>query len=278
AAVAGLWLGSSAVRDDVFLFGNTLRQITADRLLTNAGELIDAVLPEAVMGVAIPPPLSWAVTAGVAAAGWTLRRPRRWWAVVAGVFVVQWLVFLPDIRYVLPLLPLLLYGGWTRLIAAADRLPRRRGNALFGVIGVCVVGANLVGIGFTLAEQRSPRFYDNAYRNGRYAPVRAIATAIRDAAADHPDAVVFTDRRPRAELAVWSGRRVVGQLGPADAGRRLTFVVRPLGEASRAALDAHGLAWGPALAESIAPESHERWTLHRLKKSDDKVRPALKVR
>lgn len=261
---AALWLGSTAVRDDAFLFMNTLRQLTAGRLLTNAKELYDAVLPEAILGVAVPPPLSWVVSAGVAAAGLMLLRVRLLWAVLALVFVGQWLVFLADIRYVLPLLPILIYGGWTLLIAAASRLPRRLGNFLFGFVVVCVVLGNLIGTGFTVVEQRSGAFYD-AYRHGHYAAVREIAAAIRRESAGDEHGVVLTTQRIGPELAVWSGRPVSDRFEAQHTIEPGAYVILPLAESVRAELTRAGLAWGPPLAETRHRPTGETWTLHRLK-------------
>ena len=267
AVAAGMWLLSSAVRDDTFLFINTLRQITGDRLLTNARELYNAILPEAVMGIAVPPPLSWLVTGSLAAAGLVLLRLRLLWAVLVAVFVVQWLVFLPDIRYVLPLLPVLIYGGWTLLIAGASRFPRRVGNFAFGFIGVCIVAANLVGIGFTIADQRRAAFYES-YQHGRYLPARAMAQAIREESAEEAEVMVLTSSRAWAELAVWAERPVRPYV-PADLGPSTTnFVVLPLSEPMRSQLLAAGATWGPALSQVPDPTGGDAWSLHRLQTPD----------
>ncbi|MEM7626641.1 MAG: hypothetical protein AAF333_13685 [Planctomycetota bacterium] len=277
AAGTMLWIGSSAVRDDVSIFENTLRSITLDHLLTNAREFYDAILPEAAAGLAVPPPFSWAVTAAVAGAGLALLRVRWLWAVLVSVFALQWLVFLPDIRYALPLLPVVIYGGWTLLIAVASRLPRWPGHALFGFVTFCVVAANLVGIGFTIAEQRSAPFYD-AYRNGKYAPVREIAEAVRRESADADTTVVLTSRRVWPELAAWSGRPAVATVDPAAGVKPGALVVLPLAELPRAELAEAGLTWGPALAEAHDPLTGETWALHRLKNTEPHGGNGLKNR
>lgn len=259
-AGAALAWGVPAIRQDAVLFGQTLGSLDPERLLINTQELANAVLPEAFLGQAVPPPISWPLAAAALAAGSALLRRRLLWAVLVGVFVLQWLVFLADLRYVLPLLPLWFYGGWSLLIAVCHRLPRRPAHVLFGLVVFCVLTGNLIGVGHHLRQQRSPDFYA-AYRHGKYVPVRALARALTERAL--PEEVVLTSHRVWAEMAVWSKRRVIG--APDRAGRALQggdWVVLPLSEMSSKQLAAAGLSWGPAVAESGHGE--QTWTLHRL--------------
>lgn len=267
AAGVGLWLASPAVRADALLFRDTLRALDGERLLTNAHQLFNEVLPEALLGQDIPPPLSWAVSAGVVVTSLLAVRARLLWAVLLGVFALQWLVFLADARYVVPLLPILIYAGWRLLIAGCERLPGRVPglgmwrNLAFGFVLVCVAGSNLVGVGFVIAEQRAGPFYET-YRNGKYAAVLEVADAVRDDSRGLEDAVVVTAWPVRAELSVLSGRPVWEVLDdslPADAA---VFAVVPAG-------DEFPSGWGGWIAGPAEFVARDRvaggaWSLHRM--------------
>jgi hypothetical protein len=201
----GLWLASAAVRDDVAIFFAALWPPDLDRYAFNASQVWNEALPEAVTGQDVPPPGSWVVSLGVVAVMVSLAKVRPLWALLGGAFVLQWVVFAADTRYVLPLLPLLIYGGWRLLVASSAWLGGYPGKAWFRIVLIGLAAANLTAVAFTTIEQRRADFYDH-YQGGKYVAVREAADWLQG----HTPAgtSVATARPVWAELAVLS-RRVV---------------------------------------------------------------------
>ncbi|MEM9882347.1 MAG: hypothetical protein AAF800_05475 [Planctomycetota bacterium] len=253
-AVAGGLL-VPAVRLDAVILLNSLTEITPAGLWINLSQLMTESLPEAVFGQDVPPALAWPLSAGVVAGGLWLLRVRLLWGVLFVAFVAQWLVFLNDTRYVLPVLPVLLVGGGRLVWDATRRWPRGARLAARRTAVGLLVASNLVGIGFVVVEQRTGETFYAAYRSGKYAAAVELAEVLRRGSPT--DAVLLADRPMWAELAALSRRAVIDRPTrfPADAER---WWLRPYdGEPLRSPV-------GPAVAETRDLRSGEPWSLHRL--------------
>ena len=277
--VAGLalWWGVTrpAVQADAWLLWSAVADLDPGRWGHNAWRLIDETLPEAVFGQDVSPYASWAASGAVLAAAVGLSWERRFWGVLLAVMVLQWLVFLNDARYVLPVLPLMVLGlvrlgqravAWHGTGGQRPGQPSGAGTSrrmgwrppggwrLAGVraVGVAWLGANLVGVAQLLAEQRAAVPLE-AYRGGTYRPVAEAAIWLQQATP--PDTVVELERRVRLELAYLARRRVVSPAGPAEGPGRLRVHVDDIGEAgdSASAASAASAVWrtrDPATGES----------------------------
>ncbi|MEO1237866.1 MAG: hypothetical protein AAFX76_13865, partial [Planctomycetota bacterium] len=123
-AVAGgmaLWFGSSAVRDDAGILWRRLTGLSAAEYGENAGRLMLEVWPEALFGLDVPPPLHVAGAAVCVVAVVGVWWWRRWWGVLVTLFALQWVVFLSEPRYVLPLVPLWVMGWWRAVTGLVAR-------------------------------------------------------------------------------------------------------------------------------------------------------------
>ena len=177
------------------------------------------------------------VSAVLIAGGVMLLRVRCFWGVLWIFSVLQWVVFLPEGRYALPLLPLLTVGLLMVFAALTTRLPEpHRGRVRWGLVGLVLAG-NLIGVGDEIRDQRAggsgggwnsearAGFYAE-YRDGKYAAWVQAAEAVR--AETDPTEVVAVPEAIHAETlldAQWpaggAGRRCggAGGCGGVGAGR-----------------------------------------------------------
>lgn len=256
AAATVLWFGSSAVREDAAIFWSQLQGKSSGGWWESLRELMVQALPEAVCGQDVPWYLAWPVSLGVVAAGLLLVRVRLLWGVLFGVMLVQWLVFLSDARYVLPILPVLLYGGWRLVVGVLGRWREPWRRIGFGLVVLGVGGANVVGLVDVILEQRSGDFYA-AYQRGKYLPVVQMAEVIRRQTPE--DAALVVTPRFAAELAVISRRDLAGY-GPAGRTRPV-FLVGSSEAAIADRLISPRPRLGPPLGRVVDQMSGEAWEL-----------------
>ncbi|MBY0112301.1 MAG: glycosyltransferase family 39 protein [Phycisphaerales bacterium] len=224
----------------------------------NVAELFFRVTPGALLGNRIGlAPIDLVISLLVIVAGVRLLRRRVVWGALVALSFLQWLLFYPDSRYFLPVLPLLILGWWDLTAALADRLSRPRGAALAGAWVVLLLAPNLVrGIGFAIEQHRSP-FLDH-YQRARYANMPELAEQIRLKLP--ADCVVIADEMLAAPLHYWSGRRTVAaipELVPAMVpASRPIYVLLPWEGRLRQTIDATGWRLGdPVLELPRGPQS-----------------------
>lgn len=262
AVAAAMWFASSAVRDDARIFGAVLQAKTSGgwgEVFRGFRGLMLHALPEAVFGQDVPWYLAWPLSFGVLAAGLLLVRARLLWGVLFGVMLLQWLVFLSDARYMLPFLPVVLYGGWRLVVGVLGRWAEPWRRVGFGVVVLAVGGANVAGVVDVLLEQRSSDFYA-AYQRGKYEPVLEMAALIQRETPE--DAALVVTPRFAVELVVWSRRDLAGY--DKTIRRRPVFVV---GSAEAAVADewiSPKARLGPPLGRVVDPKHGEVWELRRV--------------
>jgi len=214
-AVALAWWLSPAIRDDLRLFVWHVQAMDVGRSAHNLWLLLTEHLVEVAIGLDTDAVTGCLISAVLIAGGVMLWRVRRFWAVLWVFSVLQWVVFLPEGRYALPLLPLLVVGlllffAWlTRRLAEPHRTRVR-----WALVGIVLTG-HLIGVADEVRTQRaggwgpgtSADFYA-VYRDGKYAgwvevaPHAMIQTAPSEFIAA-PDAI-------HAEIfSTLSARRVV---------------------------------------------------------------------
>lgn len=184
AGPAGASAGTTYVEEDQMFEVRPGRLATmARRLQQNVGRVVGRNVPKASFGMEVGTPLGLVlggllVGLGVALAG---RRPL-WGLFVAATVGMILLVPKPADRYVLPILPLLVFAWWSFLRRLNLWLHRRRvrwGNWAF--LALFAVGATANGeqVFDFVFEQRRPRFLE-AYKDGRYASIYEAAAMVRD--------------------------------------------------------------------------------------------------
>ena len=259
ASAVVLWSVSSAIRDDVVIFFNVLTTKSLEAWMMSLRMLATEALPEAIFGQDVPPSLAWPASALIVLAGLLLVRTRLLWGVLFGVFVWQWVVFLSDPRYVLPILPLVFFGLWRCGVGVLGKWSEPWRGIGFGLGVLAVFGANVVAVVNVVGEQRSVDFYAE-YRSGKFAGVVALAEVIREQTPD--DAVLMVVPNVGLELAVLSDRAwIVGEAPP----EAPLFLVGPPG----VAFDQVGLAtsWDTVsepLGAVLDERSGETWELRRV--------------
>lgn len=211
-----LWFFAPAVREDAMFFRYSLQAKTAEAWWVSVQVFMTEALPEAVFGQDVPPVLAWPASVLVVLASLIVVRVRLLWGVLLGVMLVQWIVFLSDPRYVLPVLPLVFYGVWRCGVSLLGQFSEPWRGMLFVVAALALVGANVVAVINVMSEQRSENFYAE-YRNGKYAAVVGLAEVIKEQTPPEAELVVLPDIG--LELAVLSERGLaVGEETP-DAPR-----------------------------------------------------------
>jgi hypothetical protein len=217
-----------------------------------------------------------------------LRRRVLWAAWCAGTFAQ--FVWLPRERYLLPILPLVLYGLWLEIVWLADRRPLSPAARRAVVVAPLAVYSllNLALDVHFIVEQRhvgvGPSGAVDADSAATLAMAREIARVVDK---DDDDALVFaTDHdelsyfsRRRVDGTPWSGRWPPTNSELAEALARVraaprVYVVLPEAKdidkpGIRDLIDRVGMRPGPALAEVERPRDRkgkreQPFTLHRL--------------
>ena len=188
-------------------------------MASNVWELMTRKLVELVLGLDLDPFTALVFSGVVVAGGLMLVRVCRFWAVLWAVSLVQWVVFMPEARYAMPMLPMvllgmLLAGAWlTKWLTSPHR---GRVRALLFVV---IAGANGVTVVDEVVDQHRADFYAS-YRSGKYRPIIALADEVRSLGLP-PDTVLVTVGRVRAEvMSQLTGLRAVdpGMAAAAERG------------------------------------------------------------
>jgi hypothetical protein len=170
-------------------------------------DFIEEILPEAVFGMELGTGVDTVASLVVMAAGVALlRRHPLWGAWVAATFL-QCMFWLPRERYLLPILPLLIYALWRGAAWLTSRSRWSPGAARIGLaaIGVLYLGPNLVRDFAFIVEQREVGIrHPEDESDRKLAPYLRLAREIR-ARAGEQDAVFASDHY---ELSYFSRRRV----------------------------------------------------------------------
>ncbi|MEM6751036.1 MAG: hypothetical protein AAF612_11250, partial [Planctomycetota bacterium] len=229
----------------------------------NLPHLLWEAAPEALFGM--DPGHAGPLAGGVAVVlGVALLRLRLLWGVWFCLLLVQWVVFVPTDRYVLPVLPVLVYAYWKACIGANRWVARRiagwsmhvrraSGVGFVALLGL-LYAPNALRVVRTVGVQHAEPFYER-YRDGKYVPWLEASGWLQENAADGA-AVVTPDEAPYAELAVWSGLRVGSSKWTGEGRRGLLVEAKPLAE--RGAVSLHGWRRGELLYETEAVDRKGR--------------------
>ena len=243
--------------------------------------VLDEHVPEAVFALdlgrwvdAVPS----AVVLGLAVA---LVRVRALWGLWVAATLAQLVIWVPRERYLLPVLPLILYALWRSCAGLSSRPGRWGGVAAAALLALLTV-PNLAMSARFAVRQHTAGFYEEV-GGGQYFSFRELAEQIRKNT--EPEDLVMADEH--RVLAYFSGRRVVGAPSslrdPPTAADRAAFaakvaaaprlfVVLPpdrLGDMERERVDLSLRVDDQPLA-SVARRDRGKvkpdrpWTLHRL--------------
>lgn len=155
-------------------------------------------------------PIDLLISGAVLISGLMLARRRVAWGVLVGLCFLQWLLFFPDQRYFLPILPLLIVGWCDLTNWVARRMAARFSSAwgvrvAAGMIGLMLIANTARSLGFAI-EQRRGGLLEH-HENGRYDQLPELAAWAQ--ANLSPDAVILADPLLSGPLHYWSRLRTV---------------------------------------------------------------------
>ena len=158
-----------AVREIVHLPGRW-RQV-----LTNLKDLLGKSAVRAVLGTPLEYPLlSGLFSAAILGAGIALGRVRPLWGMWVAATVAKLALFYSHDRYLVPVLPLLMFGWWRFMCRVSIRLPGLWGNGVFAILLAATVVPNIAETGVIVVQQHLQPFITH-YRDGRLAGMAAMA-------------------------------------------------------------------------------------------------------
>ncbi len=208
-----------------------LPQTLAHAVTVNAPRTLFEVGPEGLLGNQLgADPINALFTVVAFAAGILLLRRRLLWGLLVGLFLLQWLLFLPDVRYFLPVLPLLIFAWWRAARWTLAVVPGRAGASVAIVMIGLWVAMNVgrtVGVVF---DQRGMPFAEH-YENGRYVGIEELGRAL--GRSTEPGSTILTAGKWHWPLWFYSGRRAVNPHMLPRTGDGPLYVVEPLGEDER---------------------------------------------
>lgn len=222
-----------------------IRQAVTD----NIPQLCESTLAKALFGCPIGPGVNTLAAVLIVGLGICLVRYRILWGLWVLTTIAMLLVFKPLDRYLLPVLPLLIFAWWRGLVWLHARLPARWADVVF--LGLLVGGActNLARLGQMVVEQRRVPFLTH-YHEGRYVSLYEVARLVRR----------HTGPRDRVLVGAKEAR-VIGYVS-----RRDTF--RPNDPAAQAPAPANvfvllGPPWNDARSNEPAQGTMEDWVRQR---------------
>jgi hypothetical protein len=252
-----------------------LLQTAHHRIPENIARMLSPLLPETMLGVELE--WRWLNTlAGLLflALGLMLIRRRLLWGLWVAAAVAMMLVVHPDVRYFLPVVPVLAFGLWHGIVWMTQRTPAGWRSVVFVVAMAAWMGPNIgKNIGLILEQRQTP--FLAHYRGGRFAPAIELGEAIRQNV--EPESWVVAPDKLGRILTYYSDRRVIerAELAPWPAAPEApTYVIEPLAEQERGELAEYpdlpdqlqrlGLRAGEVVSTVERPGQLPPWRLHRL--------------
>lgn len=185
----------------------TQRDYAVERIVTvTVPDFVEEILPESVFGVELGTGLDTLAALVIMGAGVGLFRRHPLWGAWTAATFAQCMFWLPRERYLLPVLPMLIYALWrgTRWLADRPRFSPRATGIVLGCAGALYIGPNLVKDVAFLVEQRRVGINGSGEGDAQFAPYLHMAREI-EAHVGEGDMVLATDHY---ELSYFSRRRV----------------------------------------------------------------------
>jgi len=256
-------------------------EVIHDMLHQSIPELCQGVLAKSLFGVTIPffNPLAAVVVIGLCV--WLLRF-RVLWGLWALATIGMLLAFKPLDRYLLPIVPLLVFAWWQLLLLINRRLPERWADGVFLTLLIAGAIMNLGRVGEMVREQRLLPFLAH-YREGRYASLNEIGRTVRVNVprkgwvlvepkvariltyVSHRNAIEPTAPDPARQALESGNGEIYVLLGPSwDESTREPAAVQQ--ETILNWLEQHGMKLGAQVGSPIQhlPQDKEPWRLYRV--------------
>lgn len=143
----------------------------------NIPQLCESTLAKALFGCPIGPGMNTLAAVLVVFLGIWLLRYRVLWGLWVLTTIAMLLVFKPLDRYLLPVLPLLIFAWWRWLVWLHTRVPARWADVVFLGLLVGGAGTNIARLGQMVVEQRRVPFLAH-YHEGRYVSLYEVAKLV----------------------------------------------------------------------------------------------------
>jgi hypothetical protein len=187
--------------------GQLLHQIFFERL----PHLLDEIMVTGSFALDLPVGTNIPLAIVLIVLGMALVRQRLAWGLWVAAMIGIMLAVVAVDRYVVSILPFLVYAWWRGMAWVNRRLPHPWGDWAFAVLLAMSTIPNTVKTCGVIIEQRRPNFYAH-YKDGRYAALMTMAGHISRHVGE-ADVVLSRQNQARV-LSYLSRRRVVGTLEP----------------------------------------------------------------
>jgi hypothetical protein len=155
-----------------------LRQTLWQMVTVNVPELCEAALAKSLFGCPIGPGVNTLAALLIVAMGFWLLAYRTLWGLWVLLTIGTLLVFKPLDRYLLPVLPLLVFAWWRFLVWLHARLPAKWADVVFLALLIAGACTNLARLSEIVIEQRRIPFLAH-YHDGRYISMYDVASLVR---------------------------------------------------------------------------------------------------
>ncbi len=255
-------------------------QTTRQMLTQNVPDLCEATLAKGFFGCRIGPGLNTLAALLVVGLSFWLLAHNRLWGIWALLTLGLMLFFKPVDRYLLPVLPLLVYAWWRFLLWMHGRLPLTWGNRIFAVLLIGGSGTNLARLGEIIVFEQRPVPFLAHYHDGRYVSLYAVGKLVnRQTRPDDWILVAPHVGRPMTFVSHRDGIRLAAPtLSEPPAGARMFALIGPSWLEAEEVKDQpdstvpewvseHGYTIGPQVGPTIQnfPDAVP-WTLQRVEK------------
>jgi hypothetical protein len=194
----------------------------------NLPKLFHPTVAESVFAVDFSPLGNTLISAVLILTSFSLFRAHVLWGLLVVMTVAMLVAVEVHVRYLLFVLPLLVYAWFRVLMWVDQRFPRKIGDRLFALVLLVFVGTNMVRCGKIIIEQRWLPSPLAAYKSGRFESLPQIAGAVREKT--EPKAWILVRHKLGRILTFSSGRYAVEPDGGTNLDPRLqpVYVLEPV--------------------------------------------------
>jgi len=248
-----------------------------DLFIVNLPELCESALAKALFGCPIGPGINTLAAILVVALSCWLLWYRTLWGLFSLATIGTLLIFKPLDRYMLPVIPLLIFAWWYFLLWLHKRLPVKWADLALLALLIAGISTNLARLGQMVVEQRRVPFLLH-YHDGRYVSLHQLENIVRKYTKRRDQILVGpkvgriltyvghrTALRASNDAAVDPSVAIYALIGPSwdeDGKGKVslhedTMVPRWVAE--------HGCTLGPQIGPAIQNRPEKcSWTLHRV--------------
>jgi hypothetical protein len=277
-----------------YLFANKLAHLpeTLRQMVTsNIPELCEATLSKALFGCPIGPGVNTLAAILVIVLSCWLLYHRTLWGLWCLLTIGMLLVFKPLDRYLLPVIPLLIFAWWNFLVWLHRRVSPKRADLVFLALLIAGACTNIGRLGQIVVEQRMFPFLAH-YHDGRYVSIHEVANLVRQHTRKRNS--ILVGPKVGRVLTFLSHRNTIKATDEVAVDPRTTPVYALVGPSWRdetrgkgdSRLDDTVAAWAIARGYRLGPQigpaiqhkpERQQWTLHRIEvdPSSTVVPPAI---